>query len=137
MDKMSARIVSKVGLLLVFIGFFMPITCNMNGFQLAEYNSNYGGSVIFTLGLYGIFAFSCIGGILLLLLLVKKAVSKKWDRVAIIGTAVSTIVVFSKMGGGNDGFGGNRYQSGAYLIIIGLIIAVVFAFMAIDKNGRT
>jgi hypothetical protein len=136
MDKMSARIISKVGLLLVVVGFFMPITCNMNGFQLAENNSNHGGSVIFTLGLYGIFVFSCIGSILLLLLLVKKAISYKWDCVAIIGVAASTLIVFAKMGSNKDIFGRNKYQSGAYLIITGLIIAVVFAIMAFGKKRK-
>jgi len=135
MDKISMRIISKVGLLLVVIGFFMPITCNMNGFKLAENSSNYGGSAILTIGLYGIFVFSCMGCVLLLLLLMKKAISYKLDWVAIIGVAASVIVVFAKIGS-KDILGRNKYQSGAYLIIAGLIVAVVFAILALVKKGK-
>jgi hypothetical protein len=33
--KRKLRIISKIGLLFVIIGFFMPISCNLNGFQIA------------------------------------------------------------------------------------------------------
>jgi hypothetical protein len=35
--KNEMRLYSKLGLVLVIISFFMPISCNQNGFQLAEY----------------------------------------------------------------------------------------------------
>jgi len=35
-NKTKLRILSKVGILLVFIGFFLPISCNQNGFQIAK-----------------------------------------------------------------------------------------------------
>ena len=133
MDKISMRIISKVGLLLVVIGFFMPITCNMNGFKLVENSSNYGGSAILTMGLYGIFVFSCMGCVLLLLLLMKKAISYKLDWVAIIGVAASVIVVFAKI---DNSIGRTKYQSGAYLIIAGLIVAIVFAILALGKKRK-
>jgi hypothetical protein len=39
MNTTKLRILSKAGLLVVIIGFFMPVSCNLNGFQLARYIS--------------------------------------------------------------------------------------------------
>jgi TRAP-type C4-dicarboxylate transport system permease large subunit len=34
--KTRLRVISKLVLLLVVIGFFMPVSCNLNGFELAS-----------------------------------------------------------------------------------------------------
>jgi glucose uptake protein GlcU len=34
--KLNFRVIGKIALLLVVIGFFMPVACDQNGFQLAE-----------------------------------------------------------------------------------------------------
>jgi len=110
MDKTTLRIIGKIGLLMVIIGFCMPVSCNLNGFQIAEYASSMGGINSLSIGLYGIFVFSCIGIILLLLLVMKKSFSMGWDWFVLIGSIASTIIVFVKMDGGNTGYGGNVLQ---------------------------
>jgi hypothetical protein len=40
------RIVSKVALLLVVLGFFMPVCCGSSGFQLANHAINLGSQGI-------------------------------------------------------------------------------------------
>ena len=141
MNRTTLRILSKVGLILVVIGFCMPVACNMNGFQIAEFGMNFAsgfdsnnpsGINPLSLALYGIFAFSCLGGILLLSLVMKRAISMGWDWFAVTGTAVSTIVVIYRFNLGHFDWG--MLQSGAYFILIGLIMSFVFLCLAHGKE---
>ena len=135
-DKTILRIISKAGLVMVIIGFFMPISCNLNGFQIAQYTS-YNGINPLSMSLYGIFVFSVIGAILLLLLIMKKSFSISWDWFSVIGAIASATIVFIKMDGGQTGSGvysGNTFQYGAYIILLGLIISIMFIFMASLKK---
>lgn len=136
MDKTRLRIYSKIGLLVVIIGFFMPVSCNLNGFQLAKYASSFGQLNLLSLGLYGIFLFSCLGSILLLLLAMKMRFSMNWDWVAVIGVITSAVIVFIQTDGGNTGFGGNMFQSGAYVMLFGMIGALVFLIPVSDKDKK-
>ena len=140
MDRLNLRIFSKVGLLIVIIGFFMPVSCNLNGFQLAQYASSFGqlneGMNLLSLGLYGIFTFSCLGGILLLLLVMKLHFSINWDWIAVTGTIISAIIVFINTNGGNTGFGGNMFQYGAYVMLIGMIVSLLFLMRASSAGKK-
>ena len=49
------RIYSKIGLLFVIIGFFMPISCNLNGFQIAKTLETFGGPNLLSISFYLIF----------------------------------------------------------------------------------
>ena len=55
---MNFRTIGKIGFLLVFFGFFMPVACDMNGFQLAD--SGLASNALI-LVLYGLFVSSILG----------------------------------------------------------------------------
>ena len=153
MNKSTWRIISKIGLLMVIIGFFMPMACNQNGFKIAEYSSNMasiagsGGTNYLGISLYSLFIFSCLGIVLLLMFLVKKSVNIGLDWLFLVGSLVSAFIVFGKF---NDfsknmfsGIGSfywsnlgsaNILQSGSYLIITGLIISTLSLIIASTRK---
>jgi hypothetical protein len=133
-DKVKLRIFSKLGLIVVILGFFMPVSCNLNGFQLAQYVS---ASDSFTgFALYAILLFSCLGAVLLLLLVRKIQFSVNWDWFAVIGVITAAINVFIKLNGGRTAFGENMFQSGVYVMLVGMIAALVFLIPASDKGKK-
>jgi len=134
MDRLQLRIFSKVGLLSVIIGFFMPVCCNLNGFQLAQYASSFGQLNILSLALYGILLFSCLGGILLLVLVMKIPFSMKWDWIATIGTISSALLVFFNLNGGSKNSSGTQFQSGAYVMLIGMAVSLLFLVRAYNRD---
>ncbi|MDR2954706.1 MAG: hypothetical protein LBV43_06465 [Prevotella sp.] len=67
--------VYKVGFLLVIIGFFMPVSCQMNGFELADTFMSMGDSVRLVILLYGVFICAFIGLIIGAALVIKKGAS--------------------------------------------------------------
>jgi len=135
MNIKTLRILSKTGLLMVMIGFFMPVACNLNGFEMARYASTFDSGInLLTVSLYGIFIFSCLGVILLLLIAFGKQFSIKWDWVASIGTVIFAIIAFTNLNGGKDNWSGNIFQSGAYFILIGIIASICFLFMCNNKS---
>jgi len=119
----------------------MPIACNSNGFQIAELGMNFavglGSSSIsglnpLSLALYGIFLFSCLGAVLLLFLVIGKSISMKWDWFSMIGVIASTAIAIYRCSRG--GFNIKIFQSGAYVMLIGIIIALIFICMTNTKN---
>jgi len=144
MDRSIFRIISKAGFLLVVMGFLMPFALNQNGFQVAGYLSQFLGRNAVTSSLYFMFFISCGGCILFLLLLMKKNFSIIFDWIAIILASIALMTVFSEISKVLDsitGFGnlfsfsgagrrvGNALseyiQSGAYMVIVGLGIALI------------
>ena len=139
MDKSKLRILSKVGLLLVIFGFFMPISCNMNGFQMARVLGIFGANLM-SFFLYAIFIFSCLG-ILLPILYIKmnKPVDIKndWGYVAAVSISFCLFAVFHSRDIRESMFGvAFRFQSGAYLIFFGLVFSIICLVIASkDKNN--
>jgi len=126
MNIKTLRILSKAGLLITMIGFFMPIACNLNGFELARYASTFDSGInLLTVSLYGIFIFSCLGVILLLLIALGKQFSIKLDWISTIGAIIFSILVFTNLNSRKDNWNGNILQSGAYIIIFGITISLV------------
>jgi len=123
--KMILRMFSKFALLFVVIGFFMPITCGLNAFQIADYSKqaasftsgNSIGIDIRSFCIYAMFFLSCIGVFIGLLLLMKIQVPIKYDwydLLAVIGILI--YYIFSnKLQEGNM-----VLQQGAYFILVGL-----------------
>jgi hypothetical protein len=139
MDKTTLRIISKLGLLFVIIGFFMPISCNLNGFQIAKALETFGGPNLMSISLYCIFTFSCLGLVLLLVLVLKKPVKIEYDWYDLIGVTMPFIYfIYTQIKNQNDLTFGFLFglQSGAYIIFIGLILSFVFLLKAlkIDAN---
>jgi len=153
MEKLNFRIISKAGFLLALFGFFMPFVFNQNGFQVAGYLSQFFGNNAVTNSLYALFSFSCIGGILFLLLIMKKDFSIILDWIVISAAVIAMIVIFSEISevlGSVSDFGssfgisgagrrvGNALteyiQPGAYAVIIGLVIALFAQVISVIDN---
>jgi len=119
--KLNFRIIAKAGLLLVVFGFFMPVACSMNGFELARSMDSFGKTSI-AIGLYVVFFAALAGCVIGALLLANRNVSSTLDWICVlasIGGGLFFIVPSS--GNGNS----VSFQSGAYVILVGWIIAVV------------
>jgi hypothetical protein len=123
--KLSFRIIAKIGFLLVIIGFFMPIACDQNGFEIADYmmkdDKTFDGLL-----LYLLFASAIVGIILGVLLLMKKKFNPSIDWLVIIVCIASGVIAYIRLL--QDG---PDLQSGAYMILTGWIIAL--AIQVISK----
>jgi len=137
--KSTLRIIGRVAILLVVMGFFMPIGCNQNGFEIAESATNIdrtigamvGSSSGVVIWLYVLFFASLIGGILVIPLAMKKEIHIVVDWVFLIVPIICVIVLSSKL---KDITGGNlkdlELQVGGIFIIIGLIVSLLTTFIA-------
>jgi len=118
--KMDFRIFAKLALFLVIIGFCMPIACDMNGFQIAEFsmkNNDTFNAVMF----YLLFFSAAAGVIIGVLLLLKKKLPIFCDWVIIILCVLSGLLVYFRLF--NES--GVKLQSGAVFIILGWIITIL------------
>ena len=116
--KRTFRIIGKIGLLVVIFGFFMPIACDQNGFQLA--NLMMEDAVVSGLLLYLLILSAVVGAVIGVLLLMKKNVKPIVDWILVIVCIVSGLVVyFTQLSNGLE------LQYGAYIILAGWIIALV------------
>jgi hypothetical protein len=126
--KLNFRIVSKIGLLLVVMGFFMPMSCQMNGFQLANMMINKSG-VLEGVLLYLLFASALAGVILGILVLLKKGMSAPTDWVAIIVSIASGVIIYIKYP-----VDPSKLQTGVYVILVGWIVALAAQSMSQRKK---
>lgn len=122
MDRRGWQVLFKVGLLLVVVGFFMPVSCNQNGFEIAEQLSFLGdpGSDAYktSILIYILFASAAAGG--LLLILNKHSLGIDW------------LLLFTMIGSGllawifiMDDLFDISIQAGGYLIIFGWILSSI------------
>ena len=153
MSKLTARILSKTGLFLVAIGFFMPFTQKMNVFGILNDLSGVFSWLEIDIGsykflIYLIFISSVIGvfiGVIILCLLyAKKSISLVFDWCTVLIANGSFLILLIRLnnlaneamdflGGRSSDLGdiiGDNLQIGAYFIIFGLITSVVFVIVA-------
>jgi len=161
MSSLTASKISKAGLLMAAIGFFMPVVMGMNIFsitsnlsQLASWAGTDASPFIFLV--YLVFIASVAGGILLVLLLCGKSINIVLEWAVVLVAIVSFIIVLillnsvleQLMRNASGGYFGARnvrggisdyLQSGFYIILIGLIVALIFqivtAVMAAGTSG--
>jgi len=122
---MTLRIIAKFFLLLVIIGFFMPMACDQNAFQLIDNGMLKSEGVA---AIYAAFILSIIGLIIGVLLLVKKGVPPVIDWVVTVAVAGIVIIMFYYTGyrqGHHDSF-----QSGVYMALIGAAAALAAQIMS-------
>lgn len=97
--------VLRLGLLLVFIGLFTPISCKSNGYQIAQGilgNANQAGHAeflshvgnIYGYVLFGVFALALIG--LLITFLYKKENSFYYALVSLVASFVLALIILHK-----------------------------------------
>ena len=124
MDRRKLQIIAKIGLLVVLIGFLMPITCDLNGFEIAGELLDMGGNGGIVFLLFILFGSALIGGILLLLQ--KHSLGIDWTVFIIcVGSGLITYSSLNKMAG--------KLQGGGYLIILGWIVAGISLVVATIK----
>lgn len=115
--KISFRIIAKFALLLVVFGFFMPIACDMNGFQLAEFMTD-NDKTFEGLLLYLLFISAVAGVAVGVLLLLKKSININVDWIIIAVCIASGLIVYFTQ------FKDIELQNGAFVILAGWIIAL-------------
>ena len=125
---------SKAFLLLVIIGFFMPVSCGLNGFQLAEAASNVdetGLSILMYIVFWAAFLALALGGYVLYKIYSKKITKftvSAWKEFILLGAGIlSSFIIVCEM------FSKKLMepQSGAWFIGIGYIGSLVSMILAI------
>jgi len=124
------RLMGKIGFLVVIIGFFMPIACDNNGFEIAGHlmdrNETLSGILMWVL-----FISAVVGLVIGVLLLMKKSIKLKKldpaiDWAAIVICIVSGLIVYFK----HLDVDGLKLQTGAFVILVGWIIALALQLMS-------
>ena len=146
-NKSVLRIISKVGFVLVIIGFFIPIVFNKNCFQIGIYTFQFannitdlldvfgsslgkipistGGLWILGISLFAILGFAITGVVFLILIILKKLNNIIMDWIPIGGAIVATIIASSIL-----------YYVADKFLGAGFIASVAdFLRMAQDKYG--
>jgi hypothetical protein len=116
------RIASKACLLLVFIAFFMPVSCDMSGFNLIDMGfKESADNPFFKMGVgLLVVLLSAIVGIALGVILCVKNLPKAIDWIVWCAGALGLLVVRLAAGGDNE------WQSGAYCILVGQVLSGIF-----------
>jgi hypothetical protein len=127
--SLSFRKISKFLFLLVFIGFFMPMCCDQNGFQLAD-SGMIRSEAIFAI--YAIFVSSIIGLIIGVLLLLKKPVPIIIDWIVTVFCFLCTVIAFY-IAGIKDG-NIDYFQSGVYVVLVGAILVMLAQIVSAVKK---
>lgn len=130
---MNLRVVSKFLFLVVIIGVFMPMCCDMNGLELA--NSGYISSDgVFAI--YAIFISAIIGLILGFLIVAKVQVNIAIDWMVVVFNFFTTVIAFFVAGVVNGNM--DYFQSGPYVILVGAILVMItqIASKTSQNNNR-
>jgi hypothetical protein len=127
--KLNFRIIGKIGLLLVIIGFFMPIACDENGFQLAE-TLNDADNTFDAILMYLLFFSAIAGCVIGVLLLMKKNVKLVYDWVSLLICIGSGLFVYFNSLRSNE----IDLQQGAYVILAGWIVALIAQIVSRRKD---
>jgi Na+/melibiose symporter-like transporter len=105
----------------------MPVACDKNGFQIANYCMDE-GEAFYGLLMYLLVISALIGVIIGVLLLKKKDVKPHIDWAVIIVCIASGIIVYFKF------LDDLELQSGAYFILVGWIIALLLQIISKIKK---
>ena len=126
---MSFRAIGKICFVLVIIGFFMPVACEQNAFQLVSEGIIEDGGAV---AIYGVFIFAIAGFIVGLLLLANKKVPVAVDWVITI--FVSGVVTFMFW---NIGYvqGNHKYfQPVVYMVLVSSLAALLAQIISTIKK---
>jgi len=118
--SVNFRVIGKFCFLLVIIGFFMPMACDANGFQIAN-SGNLSSSGIFAI--YASFIGAIVGLLIGILLLLKKGVPALIDWIPVLLCFICIISLFCYIGFKQGYY--RYFQPGVYVVLIGSILALV------------
>jgi len=132
--KLNGRLIAKLALLLVIIGFFMPVACDRTGFEIAQSMVKSNNNVLGGILMYLLLASAAAGFIIGVFLLMKKKVNPGCDWIVIIACIASGLIVYFRTlsGRGPD----PELQPGAYVIITGWVIALCAQVFSQTKKGK-
>jgi hypothetical protein len=130
--KASFRFFGKIGFLLVVIGFFMPIACDSNGFEIAK-SLNKIDETVSAILLYVLFAAAAAGVLVGVLLLLKAKVKVYVDWVCLLACIGSGLYLYLPRL--QDKFRPDL-QTGAYIILVGWIIALAAQVVSLANKER-
>lgn len=125
------KLISKIALLLVIFGFFQPVACNQQGFELAETLFAVGDakSTIAAIGLYVTFFAAALSILYTLILLI----TKKNICSSKVNTTDFILLLLSIAGGLTtffcllSDFSFDVLDQGFYFIIAGWILSFIFS----------
>lgn len=128
------KLLSKIALLLVVFGFFQPVACDQQGFELAESLMEMGevNYTVSAIGLYIAFFAAVISILISLILLItrKNICSSKINKIdfalllaSIVGGLITFFFVISE-------FEFDFIDYGFYIIISGWILSIIFSCFA-------
>jgi hypothetical protein len=124
--KLNFRIIGKFCFLLVIIGFFMPVACDANGFQIAR--SDYVKPAL-SMALYGLFISAIIGLIIgVILLLIKKNIPVVIDWLVVLVCICCGLIPFF------INIRNYQFQSGMYVILAGYALIFVAQIVSLIKK---
>ncbi|MCL2266069.1 MAG: hypothetical protein FWC22_08525 [Treponema sp.] len=119
LGMLNFRMIAKFALILVIIGFLMPVACGMNGFEIADALMN-NNSVFQGILAYLLFISAVAGVALGVMLFLKKDYAFYYDWIVIGVCIVSGLIVyFASLSDNNI-----KLQNGAYVILAGWIISL-------------
>jgi len=127
---MSFRAIAKFGLVLVIIGFFMPVACGLNGFELANtfMDSNKVFQGLLTYLMFG----AAIAGVAIgVLMMLGKGLGVKIDWIVIITCIASGLIVYLSTALSGDSV---KLQNGAYFILAGWIVSLGLQILSTMKG---
>jgi TRAP-type C4-dicarboxylate transport system permease small subunit len=117
--KTKLRVISKLVLLLVVIGFFMPVSCNLNGFELASIRQM---ETLFKVLLYTIFISALIGVVIGIALVKQTNIDIKYDWLLLGAGFLSLLLLLT----GYKQEGIHVIQIGGYMIEFGLFFSLKY-----------
>jgi hypothetical protein len=132
-SKVSLRTFGKIGFLLVVIGFFMPIACDSNGFEIAK-ALNKGDETLSAILLYVLFAAAVVGVLVGILLLLKNKVKVYIDWICLLACIGSGLALYLPR---LDDRLKPDLQVGAYIILVGWIIALAAQIFSLANKERS
>lgn len=131
----TRKTLSRLGFLIICFGFFMPISCDQNGFELANFLIKSGGSgsnaMIAGFLLCFVFIFATLGVCSLFIKKDKKQIIFL-NIVLILCSISSGIGSYLIMSSSID-----VLQYGAYIIITGWIVALLLELFFLSKNTNS
>ena len=126
---MNFRIIGKFFFLLVIIGFFMPMGCDMNGFQLAN------NGMLIPIGVFAVYAgfiLAIVGLLVGVLLVLKKRVPVVVDWLVTLSCFVCTVPLLFYTGI-IEGYI-EYFQPGSYMVLIGSFITLILQIISTYKK---
>ena len=126
---MKFKILSKLALLLVVFGFFQPVACDHAGFELADNLMQMGDrGTLSGIGLYVLFFAALLSVILTVVFLItKKKAGTPLDMPLLLISIAGGICTYI---GFISDFSIDILNNGAYMIIVGWILSLIFLLIS-------